>query len=207
MLSKLGFEACKTAACVFYHPDRKLQIVSHVDDFLCAGDAADLRWLRSQLQESYEVDSDVLGLRDGESTEGKFLGRMLRYTSAGIEWEADPKQVTSLIADVGMEDRSGVDTPGVKSEVEVEGVKMGSADASKFRRGAAKFNYLAQDRVDIAFASKEISKLMACPKMGDEVLIKRVVRYLSKHPRLVVEYRWQDDADEVVVFTDSDWGG
>ncbi len=30
---------------------------------------------------------------------------------------------------------------------------------------------------------------------------------MSKHPRLVVEYCWQDDADEVVVFTDSDWGG
>ena len=105
---------------MFYHPDKKLQIVSHVDDFLCAGDAADLWWLRSQLKEGYEVDGDVLGLRDGESAEGKFLGRILRYTPEGIEWEADPKQVTSLVAEFGMEDCSGVDTPGVKSEVEMK---------------------------------------------------------------------------------------
>ena len=39
-----------------------------------------------------------------------------------------------------MENCSGVDTPGVKSEVEVEGEKMGNSDASKFRRGAAKLN-------------------------------------------------------------------
>ena len=140
MLSKLGFEACNTAACVFDHPERKLQIVSHVDDFLCAGDASDLQWLRSQLREGYEVDGDILGLGDGESAEGKFLGRILRYTSGGIEWEADPKQVTSLIAEFGMEDCSGVDTPGVKAEVVVEGEKMTSVEASKFRRASAKRN-------------------------------------------------------------------
>ena len=48
---------------------------------------------------------------------------------------------------------------------------------------------------------------MSCPKIGDEVLVKRVVRSLKKHPRLVVEYGWQDDASEVLVYTDSEWGG
>ena len=84
---------------------------------------------------------------------------------------------------------------------------MASGDASKFRRATAKFNDLAQDWVDIAFAFLEISKLMPSPKVGEKVLIKRVVRYLSKHPRLVVEYGWQDDAIKVLVYTDSDWGG
>ena len=80
--------------------------MSHVDDFLCAGDASDLQWLRSQLREGYKVDGDILGLGDGESAEGNFLGRILPYTSGGIEWDADPKQVTSLIAEFGMEDCS-----------------------------------------------------------------------------------------------------
>ena len=84
---------------------------------------------------------------------------------------------------------------------------MTSGRASKFRRAAATLNYLAQHRVDVAFASTEISKFMSCPKIGDEVLVKRVVRYLNKHPRLVVVYGWQDYASEVLVYTDSDWGG
>ena len=43
--------------------------------------------------------------------------------------------------------------------------------------------------------------------VGDDVIIKRDVRYLLKFPRLVVEYPWQSDPAEIVVCTDSDWGG
>ena len=48
---------------------------------------------------------------------------------------------------------------------------------------------------------------MANPKYGDEVAVKRLVRYLKAFPRLVVSYPWQDDASEIIVFADSDWGG
>ena len=95
----------------------------------------------------------------------------------------------------------------MKADGDGSEVKMGSAEASKFRRGAAKLNYLGQDRVDIAFASKEISNKMSCPLVGDEALIKRIVRYLVKFPRLVVEYPGQKDAEEILVYTDSEWGG
>ena len=43
--------------------------------------------------------------------------------------------------------------------------------------------------------------------IGDEVLLKRAVRYLQKHPRLIVQYPWHEDCAEIVVYTDSDWGG
>ena len=84
---------------------------------------------------------------------------------------------------------------------------MNKSDASRFRRAAAKINYLSQDRLDITFASKEISRHMSSPKVGDEALVKRVVRYLKQHPRLAVSYPWQDECTEVTVYTDSDWGG
>ena len=48
---------------------------------------------------------------------------------------------------------------------------------------------------------------MANPRVGDEVLAKSVIRYLKKFPRLVVYYPWQDDPDEITVYTDSDLGG
>ena len=37
---------------------------------------------------------------------------------------------------------------------------------------------------------------------GDEVLAKRVIRYLKKHPRLIVYYPWQADVDEITIYTD-----
>ena len=46
---------------------------------------------------------------------------------------------------------------------------MNSAEAAKFRKGAAILNYLSQDRVDLSFASKEISRFMADPQVGDEM--------------------------------------
>ena len=48
---------------------------------------------------------------------------------------------------------------------------------------------------------------MANSRVGDEVLAERVIRYLKKFTRLVVYYPCQDDAAEITVYTDSDWGG
>jgi hypothetical protein len=48
---------------------------------------------------------------------------------------------------------------------------------------------------------------MANPRVGDELFAKRVVRYLKKYPTLVVCHGWQDEAAEITVYTDSDWGG
>ena len=47
---------------------------------------------------------------------------------------------------------------------------------------------------------------MAGPRRGDEVALKRVVRYLRLHPRWVTHYPWQDPVSELVIFSDSDWG-
>ena len=113
----------------------------------------------------------------------------------------------SLLKEFGVENGNGVDTPGVKSEVEDGAQPMSKPDASRFRRGAAKLNYLSQDRADIAFVSKEISRHMANPMVGDDNLLKRTVRYLLRYPRFVVSYPWQKDCSEVTVYTDSDWGG
>ena len=92
MLVDLGSTACRTAACVFVHPSKGMEIVSHVFDFLCSGPPRYLVELRKMLREKYEVDGDILGFDEGEQPEGKFLGRTIRYTTKGLEWEVDRKQ-------------------------------------------------------------------------------------------------------------------
>ena len=49
------------------------------------------------------------------------------------------------VAEFGLEQGSGVDTPGVKDEDVVESPQMSGSEAAKLRRGAAKVNYLSQD--------------------------------------------------------------
>ena len=161
-----------------------MRVVAHVDDFLVTGPKSELKELRRQLQPGYEVDGDILGREADEKAEGKFLGRKIRVHAWGVEIEGDDKLVKGLLEEYGTGNKCS-ETPGLpaaqKPEV-VEGVDpvlMDSSQAARFRRGAAKLNYIAQDRGDLAYASKEISKHMADPAVCDILPLKRLGRYLS----------------------------
>lgn len=97
ILGGLGFMASRTAACVYFHRQRRLKVVAHVDDFLVTGPRLELERFRKELQGEFEVDGDILGFCAGEVESAKFLGRTIRYTEAGFEWEADGKLVRSLL--------------------------------------------------------------------------------------------------------------
>lgn len=83
---------------------------------------------------------------------------------------------------------------------------MGEA-ATFYRRGVAKINYLAQDRGDLTFASKELSRCMSSPCESDLPGLRRVARYLKSHPTWDAKYAWQEPTEIVQIYPDSDWGG
>ena len=80
-------------------------------------------------------------------------------------------------------------------------------EASEYRAAAARLNYLALDRPDILFASKECSRRMSAPRNGDWTAIKRIVRYLIGCPRMVWKFVWQQAPKSVSIFSDSNWAG
>ena len=80
-------------------------------------------------------------------------------------------------------------------------------EATRFRGTAARIDFLAADRPDLQYASKETSRRMANPQNQDWELLKRVARYLISHRRLVHTYEWQDECPTVSVHTDSNWAG
>ena len=55
--------------------------------------------------------------------------------------------------------------------------------AKVYRGLAALGNFVAQDRADIGFAAKEVSKTMADPAECDLLAVKRLGRYLTQYPR------------------------
>lgn len=57
--------------------------------------------------------------------------------------------------------------------------------ATFYRRAVARLNYLAADRVDIGFAVKEVARQMAHPTERDNVMVKRLLRYLRGKPAQV----------------------
>ena len=80
-----------------------------------------------------------------------------------------------------------------------------STEATRYRALAARINYLAQDRPDLLYSAKEISRRMAKPCVGDMRLLKRLGRYLLGAPRAIQNFVWQDTPKRFDTYVDSDW--
>ena len=71
----------------------------------------------------------------------------------------------------------------------------------------ARANYLAQDRTEIRFAVKELSRRMANPRVKDINAMKRLARYLVGAPRMVTIYQNQERMKYIESWSDSNWAG
>ena len=90
-LIDLGFTQSTSSACVFRHDERQIMVSVHGDDFTCSGARPQLQWLESELRANYELTVGAR-LRPGKDDghEGLVINRAVRWTSQGLEYEADP---------------------------------------------------------------------------------------------------------------------
>ena len=86
------------------------------DDFTTAGAKPDLDWFEKELEARYELrKGGRIGPGEREDKAGRVLNRVVRWTTHGLEYEADPHQIERLIESQGLDDsgKSTV-TPGLK---------------------------------------------------------------------------------------------
>ena len=88
----------------------------------------------------------------------------------------------------------------------VDDEPLGEWEARQFKSGAARANYLAMDRPDLSFATKELCRRMSSPRRADLAALHRVARYLLASPRIGYAYVWQPD-ERLRVFVDTDFAG
>ena len=91
VMKRLGFEMNVIHPCIFYHRKRDMMVVTHVDDFLCSGDRKDLQWLTKELKKEFVIKGERIGDRPGDVEVSQFLGRTIRRTSSGYEYEGNEK--------------------------------------------------------------------------------------------------------------------
>merc|ERR1712242_112846 len=116
--SRPGSFAGKPARYASGTPQRNVLCLVHGDDFLLAGADSDLDWAFASLRRDIILkDGGRLGGGPKGAKEIRCLNRVLRWTSAGYEVEADPRHAEILGAMLGG-DRRVVSTPGVKEKVE-----------------------------------------------------------------------------------------
>ena len=75
--------------------------------------------IEATLRAAYEIKVDVAGPDPEDQKELKVLGRIITFTPQGIQYEADPGHMESVVAELGLAGGKGVATPGVKDESEV----------------------------------------------------------------------------------------
>ena len=83
---------------------------------------------------------------------------------------------------------------------------LSDEQATNFRALAARANYLALDRPDVAFSCKELRRAFSKPT-EDVRALKRCVRYLVHNPRLIRHYQWGRGADCIDIYADTDFAG
>ena len=212
-LEKEGFTAVRSMAGVFVHHERQVQLCTHVDDFLVIGPRSGVRWTRGILKKHYEVKTSILG-HEGV-TSCTYLGRTLSESSRGLVWTADAKHAQALLEDTGMTQCKPMNTPldaaaveGQTEEDRASRPELPRAEARRYRACAARINYMSQDRPDLSLISCVLAKRMAVPREGDEIALKRAVRYIQAVPFLEQLFEYQDinqEDEELTVYTDSDW--
>ena len=94
-------------------------------------------------------------------------------------------------------------------EFNSKGEILTASEATLFRALAARANYLAMDRPECAFATKELCRFFATPTKTGVEQLKRLIRYLAGAKRLVYHFAFNDaPKDEpLTVYVDTDFAG
>ena len=124
--------------------------------------------------------------------------------------EPDQRHQNLIGQECALEGANDVLTPGEDEPRRKEGEneeELEEAEAPRYRAILARSNYLAADRPDIMYATKELCRSMARPTAVAWHRLKRLGRYLVGSSRPIMEFDWQVHENEVTGYSDSDWAG
>ena len=120
---------------------------------------------------------------------------------------ADQRHAEIILTGPGLEGNSkSVSTPGRKGSENIED-RLGEAQASQYRGLVARANCLSQDKSDIQYAVKELSRTMSSPTVGCWERLKRLGRYLLVRTRVAQSFPYQESPSRLHVYTSSDFAG
>ena len=214
LLNSRGFTVGQAWPCIFVHKERDIRLLVHGDDFLVLADEQGHAFVDQVLKERYEFKCDGHIGPGQERQTMSVLNRLITYhaNSGLVTYEADPRHSEALIRELHLENAKPAKTPGEKkkhSEVmkTLELPPLDEGMQKQYRSLTMRAAFLAQDRPDIAEATKCLARHMKTPNEAAFNDLKRLVRYLRGRPRLVYEYWPQRYQRDLTTFCDSDHAG
>ena len=186
----MGVQAWKRMqGSLFVNKAHMVMVVAHGDDFICAGGDKGLDWFKAKLGGEFPIKCrGRLGPGPKDDKVVKVLNRAVEWRSEGIAVEADQRHVEIAAQLMGVKGNNNITAPGVKPRGEDEefgGEALPRDKARVYRAVAARLNFVAMDRADMQFATKEACRDMSGPNWNAWRRLRRLVCYLVESPRLV----------------------
>ncbi len=101
-LNSIGFARGVFAPTTFFCKKLQVRAVVHGDDFVFLGPGPALSRVRCHMQKWYELKvRSILGPEPGDDKQATILGRILKWGSTALTYEADPKHAGLLIKGLG----------------------------------------------------------------------------------------------------------
>ena len=212
-MAELGFKAGKATTCAFHHEERDILAVIHGDDITVLANQGGVSWMKDQLMTRYNIKlSATLGPEQHDDKSVRILNRIVTWTENSLEYEADQRHAELILQELDLCSARPMSSPGTidRQPEDDDDEELTGRDATKYRRLVARLNYIAQDRPDIQYATKELRRHMSDPRKGDVKAMKRIARYLAGKERLVLKYAKQWTASEtlrITSYADADFAG
>ena len=100
-MADIGFIVRSSSACAFYHPELCVASSVYGDDFTTIGPKSSLDVFASKLRKRHELkEAARFGPAASDDKEGRILNRIARWTTMGLEHEADPRQAEKLVEEL-----------------------------------------------------------------------------------------------------------
>ena len=115
-LLSIGIRQGKSNPCVYYNKARRFGTLVHGDVCASVGSLVNLRWLKGQLDATFEMKSVICGHSDESDVvrEAKILNSIIRTAPEGREYECAQRHAEIMIEALGLEGTKKVGTPSAK---------------------------------------------------------------------------------------------
>ena len=196
---------------MYVHKEKGLKTLVHGDDYFSCGTMSALQWLNARLMEKYQIKTEFIGKGEGMVEEGKILNRVVRWTPQGYEAEADPRHCEIILEQLNLVGCKSLSTPGSDQLEDFDPTAVEETlpddQVTMYRAISARCNYLALDRPDICYPTKEACREMSAPSARSWDRRVRIGKYLRGRPRLIWRFDLQDEPDCFDVCVDANWAG
>ena len=163
LVKSMLFQQNDINSCIYKRFSGKLE--QHADDFLVCGSTSGLKCLADEFKKYFLVmKAEIASLRPEHQKETHFSKRRICADDARWRIELAQRYVRSLLDTVGMNKCKSMATLGSKDqEKQTTNDKLEPQEHREFRSGAGICQYMTEQRLDIAFSTKEIMRDAAGP--------------------------------------------